>query len=117
MSNIKVGTIIHASYGCTARGNLFYVVDSITKSGKSCTLRQIGNKSVSSDKWGQSGEEVPDINEDKGIVLTGKHKLIDGKWVEDLKPQMFKINNDDTLSHKFHYMHIWNGKPCVFYGD
>ena len=29
MSNIKVGTIIHASCGYTARINMFYVVDRV----------------------------------------------------------------------------------------
>lgn len=117
MSNIKVGTIIHASYGCTARGNLFYVVDSITKSGKSCILRRIGSRVVNSDKWCQNGSEVPDTTVDKGIVRNGKHKIVDGKWVENTKPRMFKIVDDDTLVGASEYMHIWDGKPCTFYCD
>lgn len=115
--SIEIGTILVRTYGCTALGHEFFKVASVSKSGKSVTIEQIGSKSVTSDKWGQSGTEVPDETKSYGIVTSGKHKLIDGKWVTDTKPFKFKINSDGSFGSEYRRMHVWDGKPCTFYCD
>ena len=115
--SIEIGTILVRTYGCTAHGNQFFKVKSVSKTGKSITVEQIGSKAVESDKWGQSGKEVPDETKSQGIVTSGKHKLIDGKWVYDDRPFQFKINSDGSFGSLYKRMYVWDGKACTFYCD
>lgn len=115
--SIAIGTILVRTYGCTALGHLFFKVKSVSKTGKSIIIEQIGSKVVESDKWGQSGTEIPDETKSHGIVTSGKHKLIDGKWVYDDKPKQFKVNPDGSFGSVYDRMHVWDGKPCTFYCD
>lgn len=115
--SIEIGTILVRTYGCTALGNEFFRVVSVSKTGKSITVEQIGSKNVECDAWGQSGKEVPDETKSHGIVTSGKHKLIDGKWVYDDKPFQFKLNADGSFGGSYRNMRVWDGKPCTFYCD
>lgn len=115
--SIEIGTILVRTYGCTALGHEFFRVASVSKTGKSITVEQIGSKAIESDKWGQSGTEVPDETKSHGIVTSGKHKLIDGKWVYDDKPFQFKLNSDGSYGSLYKRMQVWDGKACTFYCD
>lgn len=115
--SIEIGTILVRTYGCTALGNQFFKVASVSKTGKSITVEQIGSKAVESDKWGQCGKEVPDETKSHGIVTSVKHKLIDGKWVTDTKPVQFKLNSDGSFGSEYKRMYVWDGKACTFYCD
>ena len=115
--SIEIGTILVRTYGCTALGNQFFKVKSVSKTGKSITVEQIGSRAVESDKWGQSGKEVADESKSYGIVTSGKHKLIDGKWVTDTKPFQFKLNADGSFGGESRRLTVWNGQPRTFYCD
>lgn len=115
--SIEIGTILVRTYGCTALGHEFFRVASVSKTGKSITVERIGSKNIECDAWGQSGKEVADESKNYGIVTSGKHKLIDGKWVTDTKPFQFKLNADGSFGGSYHNMKIWNGNPCTFYCD
>lgn len=115
--SIEIGTILVRTYGCTALGHEFFKVASVSKTGKSITVEQIGSKMVENYGYGQSGKEVPDETKSHGIVTSGKHKLIDGKWVTDTKPFQFKLNSDGSFGSLYKRMQVWDGKPCTFYCD
>lgn len=115
--SIKIGTILVRTYGCTALGNEFFRVASVSKTGKSITVEKIGSKNVESDGYGQSGKEVADESKVYGIVTSGKHKIVDGKLVTDTKPKQFKINDDGSFGSVYNRMHVWDGKACTFYCD
>lgn len=115
--SIEIGTILVRTYGCTAIGNEFFKVASVSKTGKSITVERIGSKTVESDGYGQNGKEVPDETKSHGIVTSGKHKRIDGKWVTDTKPFQFKLNADGSFGSEYKRMHVWDGKACTFYCD
>ena len=115
--SIEIGTILVRTYGCTALGHEFFRVASVSKTGKSITVEQIGSKNVECDAWGQNGKEVADETKNYGIVTSGKHKLIDGKWVTDTKPFQFKLNADGSFGGEYKRMYVWDGEPCTFYCD
>jgi hypothetical protein len=115
--SIEIGTILVETYGWSALGNKFYKVASVSKTGKSITVERIGSNMVEHDGYGQNGTEVPDETKSYGIVTSGKHKLIDGKWVTDTKQKNFKVNDDGTFGSAYNRMRIWDGKPCAFYCD
>ena len=115
--SIEIGTILVETYGWSALGNKFYKVASVSKTGKTITVERIGSNMVEHDGYGQNGTEVPDETKSYGIVTSGKHKLIDGKWVTDTKSKNFKVNDDGTFGSAYTRMRIWDGKPCAFYCD
>lgn len=118
MSNIKVGTILRETYGYSSMGNNFYVVETVSKSGKSVTLRKVGRKMVENhDGYAQCGKEVPDLEKDEGIVMKSKLTHIDGKLTDVKTVRKFKVDDNDTVGGRYYNMHIWDGEPCTFYCD
>ena len=115
--SIEIGTILVETYGWSSLGHHFYKVASVSKTGKSITVEHIGSKMIEHDGYGQNGKEVPDETKSHGIVTSGKHKLIDGKWVTDTKPKQFKVNGNGSFGSAYRRLHIWDGEPCTFYCD
>lgn len=79
---LKIGDILHASWGYNMSLNDFYEVTGISPTGKTCTLRHLANITVSGDPYAPGGAEVR--------PATGEHRFkgdpIERKRVKAFRP-------------------------------
>lgn len=96
----EIGDILVCEFGYDCRLVNFYEVVGKTKTGQSIRLRQVREKFVEHDGYGQAGRVVPDVVEN-GTVFT-KRIL---KGYQD-KPYV-KINQSM-------YAYKWDGQPVTY---
>ena len=96
----EVNDIIVCSYGYNCRLVDFYKVVGITKSGKSIKIRQVGEKLISHDGYGQAGFVKPSDEFVSDKVLT--RKIQEGSWKPYVKVDDYK------------YGYQWDGKEVAF---
>ena len=98
--NKRRNDIIVCNFGYNCHLVNFYKVVGVTKSGKSVKIKQLKEKVVSHDGYGQAGLVVPSDEFNSEKVLT--RKIQEGSW----KPY---IKVEDYM-----YGYKWDGKEVAF---
>ena len=96
----EVNDIIVCEFGYNCRFVDFYKVVGVTKSGKSIKIRQVGEKVVSHDEYGQSGFVKPSDEFVSDDILT--RKIQEGSMKPYVKVDYYK------------YGYKWDGKEVAF---
>lgn len=100
LGKYKIGMILSAPYQYSARIPYFYEV--IGVKGKSTIIvRELEQKIVSGDSYGQNGTCVP----------------VPGKFEKNTKELNCRINKQGDIRIEGRYTYEWSGKPESFYTD
>ena len=100
----KTGDILVCEFGYNCRLVNFYEVVGVTKSGQSVRIRNLKEKFVSHDGYGQNGYVVPNL-EGPTKPIKGTFRVDEGKYFGEY----CKISGC--------YATLWDGNPEAFYTD
>jgi hypothetical protein len=104
-SDGMIGKIVHANWGYNMILNEFCLV--IKETAKAALLVKLPTSTVSDDGYGQSGYEIPVIQDEIEMVTNGESNYIHAKKLEGADSTSFWGNN------LRHYT-MWKGEPEYF---
>ena len=96
----EIGDILVCEFGYNCRLVNFYEVVGKTKSGQSVRLRQVKEKFVEHDGYGQAGKVVPDVVEDGKIITK---RILNGYQ-----------NRPYVKIDEHMYAYKWDGQPVNY---